>query len=95
MPAYVLAQLTFTDEARYRRYQARFPDVFAGSGGRVLCADEAPEVIEGDWIGDKVVLLAFDTEAEALRFLESPAYQKISEDRRAGARTVALLARGA
>jgi hypothetical protein len=30
MSAYVVAQLRFTDEAAYRRYQSRFADVFAG-----------------------------------------------------------------
>ena len=28
-------------------------------GGRLLAADEHPEVTEGQWDGDKVVLMAF------------------------------------
>ena len=91
---YVLAQLRFTEESRYRRYQALFPTLFARSGGRLLAADERPELLEGDWLGDKVVLMAFETRADALRFLESPAYQEISEHRRAGAETTALLVEG-
>ena len=91
MAVYVIAQLRFTDEARYRKYQAEFPEVFASSGGRVLAADEAPKLLEGSWVGSKVVLLEFPDESQARTFLEGPEYQRISEDRRAGAETVALL----
>ncbi len=94
MSVYVVAQLAFTDEARHRRYQERFADVFRTSGGRLLAADEAPVLFEGEWQGDKIVLMAFDAEEDALRFLGSERYQEISQDRRAGARTVALLVRG-
>lgn len=94
MTVYVVAQLSFTDEPRYRRYQARFPEAFAGHGGRVLAADEAPKVLEGDWQGSKVVMLAFEDEPAARAFLDSPLYREISIDRDAGARTTALLVHG-
>ncbi len=94
MTVYVVAQLKFTDVARYRRYQAAFPALFKESGGRLLAADEAVQVLEGTWQCDKLVIMAF-ADAEAARsFLASPAYQAISEDRVAGAETVALLVQG-
>jgi uncharacterized protein (DUF1330 family) len=93
MRAYVVAQLRFTDEAAYRRYQRRFAGVFAGSGGKLLAADEAPIVLEGKWASDKLVIMEFDGSEMAHKFLQSPAYQAIAEDRRAGAETVALLVR--
>jgi len=94
MSVYVVAQLRFTDEPAYRRYQSRFAGVFKGSGGRLLVADEAPVVLEGAWANDKLVIMEFESAEAARAFLESPAYQTISQDRRAGAETVALLARG-
>lgn len=94
MAVYIVAQLRFTNEARYRRYQARFAEIFAGSGGRLLAADEAPTVLEGKWEKNKLVLMQFDTAKSARAFLEGPRYQEISQDRRAGADTVALLVRG-
>jgi uncharacterized protein (DUF1330 family) len=60
MSAYVVAQLRFTDEAAYRRYQRRFADALAGSGGKLLAADEAPIVLEGKWVGDKLVIMEFE-----------------------------------
>jgi len=91
---YVVAQLKFIDVARYRRYQHRFEEVFARSGGRLLVADEGPRPLEGAWPFDKIVIMAFDDEAAALAFLQSPEYREISTDRLAGADTTALLAKG-
>jgi uncharacterized protein (DUF1330 family) len=51
-------------------------------------------VLEGDWLRDKVVLMAFRDEAEAKRFRDDPEYQAIAADRRAGADAVVLLVKG-
>lgn len=94
MTVYAIAQLTFTDRAAYDRYQARFLDVFRRYSGTVLAADEAPQVVEGDWDREKVVLMSFPDEAAFRTWAQSPEYQEISEDRRAGADTVVLLVKG-
>ena len=94
MTVYALAQLTFTDVTAYRRYQSRFMAVFSKFDGRLLAADEAPEVTEGSWSGDKVVLMSFPDKAAYEAFANSPEYLEISKDRWAGAKTTALLLRG-
>ena len=93
MTAYVVAAMTFTDENRYRVYQSALARVFARFGGRLLAADEAPVSLEGA-APDKVVIMGFDDEGAALRFLTSAAYQAISGDRQAGATGQAVLVRG-
>ncbi len=93
MTVYSIAQLTFTDIDAYRRYQKAFPAVFARFNAKVLVADEAPVVLEGDWPRDKVVILAFPDEAEAQRFAASPDYQAIAKDRKAGADAVVIMAK--
>lgn len=94
MPVYVVAQLRFKDVDRYRQYQARFASVFGRFAGRLLAADEAPKRLEGDWDAQKIVIMSFESEDEARRFLDSPEYAEISVDRRAGADTTGLLVRG-
>lgn len=94
MTVYVVAQLRFTDQTRYRLYQARFAEAFVGSGGRLLAADESPQVLEGEWPWSKLVMMAFPDEAAARAFLDGPLYREISEHRRAGAQTTALLVQG-
>jgi uncharacterized protein (DUF1330 family) len=91
---YAIAQLRFTDRAAYDRYQTRFMDVFRCHRGTLLVADESPQVVEGWWDGDKVVLMSFPDEAAFRLWSESTDYQEISKDRRKGADTVVLLAKG-
>ncbi len=94
MTVYIVAQLKFTQREFYDRYQARFADVFRRFNGRVLVADEHPQVLEGDWPRDKIVILEFPDAASATAFHESPAYAAIAVDRKAGADAVVLMARG-
>lgn len=94
MAVYTIAQLKFTDIAAYRRYQKAFPKVFARFNAQLLAADDSPEVLEGDWPRDKVVMMAFPNAAEAKRFRDDPEYQAIAADRKAGADAVVLLVNG-
>ncbi|ETW22532.1 DUF1330 domain-containing protein [Mycobacterium gastri] len=94
MTGYAIAQLRFTDRAAYDRYQTRFMEVFRRHPGRLLAADESPQVIEGQWDRQKVVLMSFPDEATVHGWAQSPEYQEISKDRRADADTAVLLAQG-
>jgi uncharacterized protein (DUF1330 family) len=93
MGVYIIAQLKFTDRASYRRYQDAFHGVFAQFNGKLLVADEEPRVLEGTWERDKVVVLGFPSEEEALRFQNSAEYRAIARDRRSGADATVLLVR--
>ncbi|MEZ5939460.1 MAG: DUF1330 domain-containing protein [Hyphomonadaceae bacterium] len=94
MAVYTIAQLKFTDVEAYRRYQKAFPGVFAKFNARLLVSDESPTVLEGSWPRDKVVVIEFPDEAEAMRFGADPDYLAIAKDRKAGAEAVILLAKG-
>jgi len=94
MTVYVIAQVKFIKEDYYRRYQSRFAEVFKPFEGRLLVADEKPKILDGEFTRDKVVMMEFPDEGEAMRFLDSPAYQEISRDRILGAETLSLLVKG-
>lgn len=94
MTVFVVAQLRFKDRAAYDRYQSRFMGVFRQFNGVLLAADEAPQVLEGDWPGQKVVMMSFPDEVSAQRFIDSPEYQAIAVDRKRGADAVVLLIAG-
>ena len=94
MTVYAIAQLRFTDRAAYDRYQMRFMDVFRRYRGTLLAADEHPQVVEGSWDREKVVLMSFPDQDEFRSWSESAEYQEISKDRDAGADTVVLLVKG-
>lgn len=94
MTVYALAQLTISDREAYGRYQARFMEVMGRFRGRLLAADEAPQVVEGRWDREKVVLMAFPDEAGFREWADSPDYRQIAKDRLAGSDAVVLLIRG-
>lgn len=94
MSVYAIAQLKITDRAAYDRYQAKFMGVMKRFQGRVLAADESPRIVEGAWDRDKVVLLSFPDEAAFREWADSPEYQEISKDRKAGSEAVVLLVKG-
>ena len=94
MSVYIIAQLKFTRRELYDRYQARFLDVFRKFNGRLLVADERPQVLEGLFERDKVVVLEFSDQTAAMEFHEFAEYAEIAVDRKAGADAVVLMVRG-
>ena len=81
MAVYVVVQLTIHDRERYQRYVDRFLPIIAEHGGQVLAADDAPEVLEGTWDADRVVLLRFSDRATFEGWAQSPEYKEIAADR--------------
>ena len=94
MTVYAITQLTIHDRVRYQRYVAAFMPVLTKYGGRLLAADEHPEVTEGQWAGDKVVLMTFPDRETFTTWLTSPEYREIARDRLAAADTTGILVRG-
>lgn len=94
MSAYVLAQLTIHDRARYDHYAAQFMAVLSRFEGRLLAADESAEVVEGKWPYQKVVLIEFKNRDEASRWAASPEYRKIAVDREASTSATVLQVNG-
>lgn len=92
--AYALAQISIHDRARYDRYAERFMGVLAGFGGRLLAADESPEVREGSWPYDKVVLIEFPDRDGLERWARSPEYTEIAADRIAATTGCVLVVSG-
>lgn len=94
MSVYIIAQLRFTRRELYDRYQARFFEVFRKFSGKLLVADERPQVLEGTFERDKVVVLEFPDAQAAMEFQESEDYAEIALDRKAGADAVVIMVRG-
>jgi uncharacterized protein (DUF1330 family) len=63
-------------------------------GGRLVVADGEPEVMEGEWTGNRVVVLAFDDRDALTTWANSPEYQAIVQDRWDAAETTILVVRG-
>ncbi len=94
MSIYIVTQMRFTNEARYRIYEAAFPKVFAQFNGKIIAADEAPKRVAGDAECDKIVILEFPSSDDAYAFMNSQAYQNIAPDRIAGTHGSSFLING-
>jgi len=94
MTVYALAQFTIHDRARYEAYAARFAETMKGRKGRLLAAQENPEIVEGKWDGTKLVLIEFPDEAAFRDWSESAEYRAISVDREAATEGSVLLVKG-
>jgi uncharacterized protein (DUF1330 family) len=91
---YVIVQLNIHDRERYDKYAEALPAVLKQYSGSAVVADDAPRVIEGEWTGNRVVVLRFPDRDAFRAWATSPEYQAIVADRHAAAHTVATLVRG-
>jgi uncharacterized protein (DUF1330 family) len=91
---YAIAQVRIHDPARFDKYVTGFMPVLHQYGGRLLATDGQPEAIEGEWRGDRLVILAFEDRDAFSTWLTSAEYQEIAQHRWAAADTTFLLVRG-
>jgi uncharacterized protein (DUF1330 family) len=94
LTVYVVAQIRIHDRERYDAYAAAFMPVLIQYGGRLLAADEAPAVLEGEWAGQKLNIISFPDEQAARRWMQSEEYRAITVDRLAASDGVVLLVQG-
>ncbi len=94
MAFFVVVQMSIHDRERYQTYTKDFMKILIQYSGRLLAAQEGPEVVEGSWPYEKVVLLAFGDRESYERWAHSPEYQKIAVDRLAATDGVVLAVQG-
>ena len=74
MPAYVVIDIEVQDPATYEEYKKLAPPSIAHYGGKYLVRGGATEVLEGDWIPKRFVILEFESVARAKEWVNSPEY---------------------
>ena len=94
MAAYVLANVEITDPAAYEEYRAKVPGTIAAYGGRYLARAGATEVLEGDWMPHRLVILEFPSLAQLKAWYKSPEYRPLLEIRKRTARSRVIVVEG-
>lgn len=75
MPAYMIAQLVFTDEAHIKEYRERVGPLIRKHGGRQLAGAKPAKKLEGDWdLPDRAVVLEFPSLEAAQAWYDDPEY---------------------
>jgi uncharacterized protein (DUF1330 family) len=82
MAAYALVNVEITDSAGFAEYRKSVPATIAAFGGRFLTRGGATEVLEGNWIPNRLVVLEFPDVATIKAWYHSPEYQQLLELRK-------------
>jgi uncharacterized protein (DUF1330 family) len=77
MKAYLVLDFAVHDLEGFRPYIAAIPGFIAKHGGRYIVRGEVPEVMEGDWAPERLVVLEFPSRAAARAFLGDPECQAL------------------
>ena len=82
MAAYAIVNVEITDSAGFAEYRKLVPASIAEFGGRFLTRGGLTEVLEGEWIPNRLVILEFPDVPTIKAWYHSPEYQKLVELRK-------------
>jgi len=94
MSAYVIVDIDVFNPEEYQEYIKRAPATVEMYGGKYLARGGRTEVLEGNWIPKRLVILEFESVEQAKAWLESPEYQPTRQMRHRTARTNMVVIEG-
>jgi uncharacterized protein (DUF1330 family) len=92
-PAYVIAEVEVTDPAGFQAYVAKVPDTLKPSNARTIARGKA-ESKEGDAPKGSIVIIAFDSLADAQKWYSSPQYTPLIPERQKAAKSQVYIVEG-
>jgi uncharacterized protein (DUF1330 family) len=94
MTAYVIVDIDVIDPAGYEEYKQPAPATVAAYGGKYLARGGHAEVLEGEWVPNRLVILEFANIARAREWLDSPEYTAIKHIRHRTTRSNMVVVEG-
>jgi uncharacterized protein (DUF1330 family) len=85
MAAYVIGNFKLLDAAIIERYRREAPATIEKYGGRYLVRGGAVDILEGDFVPNRITLLEFPSVERAKAWYESSEYHPLAELRQSGA----------
>ncbi len=92
VPVYFIVQEEIRDADAMTEYGQKARA--APSPGKVVAVDDAPKILEGDWHGQRAVIIEFEDEAAFRAWYDSPEYQEALKIRLAATDSRAALVQG-
>ncbi|CAN7420250.1 DUF1330 domain-containing protein [Phenylobacterium sp. LjRoot164] len=77
MTAYLVLDFSIADLRGFMPYVEAIPAFIARHGGRYIVRGVEPEVMEGDWAPERMVVLEFPSSDHARAFLNDPEAQEL------------------
>lgn len=94
MPAYLINDMEVTDPDAFRTYAEMSPPTVARYGGRFLARGGAVDLLEGDRLPKRLVIIEFPSVERARAWLDSPEYAPARRLRHAAARSNIVVVEG-
>lgn len=94
MPAYVIVDIEVLDPVPYEDYKRLASASIAAHGGRYLVRGGRSEVLDGDWMPRRLVVLEFDSVEKAKAWRSSPEYSEAKKIRERCARSNMIVVEG-
>jgi uncharacterized protein (DUF1330 family) len=95
MTAYIIADIDIHDAEGYQEYRQLAPATIAAYGGKYVVRAGQVEIVEGDWIPKRLVMLEFETMEQARAWLTSEQYLAVKSIRHRTAESNIILVEGA
>ena len=94
MAAYVIVEIEITDPVGYETYKKQAADTVHKYGGKYIVRGGKTEVLEGEWVPKRIVVLEFPTMERAKEWLNCEEYREPRKLRHATSKTNMLLVEG-
>ncbi len=77
MKGYLILDFSIKDFGLFKEYIDKIPEFIKNHGGRYVVQGVEPEIMEGDWQPERVVVLEFPSKDVAKEFLADPEAQPL------------------
>jgi len=94
MNAYLILDLSVNDFEIFKEYIEKIPVFIQKHDGRYIVQGVEPEIMEGNWKPERVVVIEFPSEGKAKQFLNDPDAQSLFEIRHKSTTSKLILAEG-
>jgi uncharacterized protein (DUF1330 family) len=94
MPAYVIVDVEVIDQAGYEEYRKLSGPSVHAYDGRFIVRGGAVEPLEGNWLPKRLVVIEFESIAQAKRWYDSPEYREARRVRQGAANFNMLVVEG-
>ena len=98
MPAYIIAEHTITDPAKFEEYRTKVGPIIAKHGGRYITKAGSHAILEKEnavWQPERVVIIEFPDMAALNAWYTSAEYQPLIPLRQASAKDMLITLEGA
>jgi uncharacterized protein (DUF1330 family) len=95
MPSYIIAEIQVTDPTSYDRYRPMAAASIARFGGRYVVRGGKLDLLEGEPVPGRIVVIEFPDADAARRWYRSEEYQKALKIRQSASRGRVFLVEGA